>query len=170
MLMHKMNVTKQPKAFSSLLIDFIMLQIHEILYSRLSSHMKTLNSTAQSSVMKTKVIRLITLNMEIFKTNISCGCFGQGKLFMKIRPSRTSTRVKYSMCLHHTVQLYCILGIMNSKAFPAQNITLTPASIFLQNSLGVLFRLSQAQKCLQRDPKPSQQVFMKFYLTKLYAD
>ena len=160
MLMHKMNVTKQPKAFSSLLIDFIMLQIHEILYSRLSSHMKTLNSTAQSSVMKTKVIRLITVNTEIFKTNISWS----GKIIYENQILQNSTRVKY------TTSYSAVVLHIKSKAFPAQNITLTPASIFLQNSLGVLFRLSQAQKCLQRDPKPSQQVFMKFYLTKLYAD
>jgi len=45
---------------------------------------------------------------------------------------------------------------MKNRAFPAQNITQKPASIFLQNSLGELVRLSQVQKCFQSDPKPLQ--------------
>jgi len=51
---------------------------------------------------------------------------------------------------------------MKNRTFPAQNITQKPASIIFHNSLGVLVRLSQAQKCLQSDPKPFKQVFLIF--------
>jgi len=49
-----------------------------------------------------------------------------------------------------------------NRAFPAQNITWKPASIFLHSSLGVLVRLSQARKYLQSDPKPFQKVLWNF--------
>ena len=52
--------------------------------------------------------------------------------------------------------------IMQFWAFLPKNITLKPASNFLHNSLAVLVTHSQAQKCLQSDPKPFQQPSMEF--------
>jgi len=54
--------------------------------------------------------------------------------------------------------------------FLPNNITQKPASRVLFDSLAVLVRHSQAQKCFQINPKPFQQVVMKFlkfsYLTE----
>ena len=51
---------------------------------------------------------------------------------------------------------------MQFWAFLSKNVTLKPASHFLHNSLAILVRHSQAQKCLQSDPKPFQQVSTEF--------
>jgi len=56
----------------------------------------------------------------------------------------------------------CKLVIMEVWGFQPKNIIRKPASHFLFNSLAVLVRYSQAQKCLQINPKPFQQVVMKF--------
>ena len=55
-----------------------------------------------------------------------------------------------------------VLGIMEVWSFQPKNITQKPTSRFLFNSLAALIRHSQAQKCLQINPKPFQQVVMKF--------
>jgi len=43
-----------------------------------------------------------------------------------------------------------------------KNITQNQLLFFFFNSLAVLFRYSQAQKCLQINPNPFQQVAMEF--------
>ena len=53
-----------------------------------------------------------------------------------------------------------ILGIVEVWGFHPNNITQKPASHFLFNNMAVLVRHSQAQKCLQINPKPLQQVAM----------
>ena len=52
----------------------------------------------------------------------------------------------------------CMLGIMKVLGFQPKNITQKPVLHFLFNSLAVLVRYSQAQKCLLS--KPFQQVVM----------
>ena len=49
-----------------------------------------------------------------------------------------------------------VLDFLAQKYHPKK-----PASNFLHNNLAVLVRYSQAQKCLQSDPKPFQQVSME---------
>ena len=51
---------------------------------------------------------------------------------------------------------------MQFWVFLSKNITLKPASNFLHNSLAALITHSQVKKCLLTDPKPFQQVSMKF--------
>jgi len=52
--------------------------------------------------------------------------------------------------------------IMKVWGFLPKTITQKPASHFLYNSLAVLVRHRQAQKCLQINPKPFKQVSMEF--------
>ena len=61
---------------------------------------------------------------------------------------------------YSTVVLY--LGIMIVWGFWPEIITQKPALYLLSDTLGVLVRLSQAQKCLQINPNPSIIIVMKF--------
>ena len=53
---------------------------------------------------------------------------------------------------YSTVVLY--IGIMKVWGFWPEIITRKPAWYLLSGTLGVLVRLSQAQKCLQINPRP----------------
>ena len=64
-----------------------------------------------------------------------------------------------------TIGSNCKLGIMEVYGFQPKISAKEPASYLLFNSLGVLLRHSHAQ-CLQINPKPFQQVVIKFF--KMY--
>jgi len=72
---------------------------------------------------------------------ISTGCFSDEPLYIQI-----CIHISYSM-----VVLY--IGIMKVWGFWPEIITQKPAWYLLSDTLGVLVRLSQAQKCLQINPK-----------------
>ena len=60
-----------------------------------------------------------------------------------------------------------LLGIMKNWKFPTKNITLKPS---LHDSLAALVRHSQAQKCIQTNPKPFQKVMEFKIFSEFYAD
>jgi len=59
---------------------------------------------------------------------------------------------------------------MKNKAFPAQNITQKPASIFIQNSLGVLVDLTKLKNVFRVTLNLPTSFYEIFYITEFYAN
>ena len=78
--------------------------------------------------------------------------------------------VRFKICaMFSSIYHYHIIKDHAVLSFLAKNITLKPASNFLHNSLAVLVRHSQAQKCLQSDPLTSFYGILKIsYLIEFF--